>query len=144
MIIRSARREDAAQWAKMRAALWLDDHTQEVAAYFEGRLHEPLEVLLAFDDAGQAIGFVELSIRNYAEGCDTNHVGYLEGWFVEESARRTGVGRALVLAAQQWARTQGCTEFASDTEWDNAVSEAAHKALGFEETDRIICFKKNL
>ena len=51
-------------------------------------------------EAGAALGFAELSIRNYAEDCTTNRVAYLEGWYVEPHARRRGVGRALVQAAR--------------------------------------------
>ena len=58
--------------------------------------------------------------------------------------RRHGVGRALVRAAEEWGRAQGCSEFASDTEIDNEDSAKAHAALGFEEVERIRCFRKSL
>jgi aminoglycoside 6'-N-acetyltransferase I len=144
--IRSATREDVSAWIHMRQALWPVSsppwHAEEVDKYFAGQLRMPLEVLIAFDDVGRAIGFAELSIRAYAEGCTTERVAYLEGWYVEPDARRTGVGRALVDAAERWAVRQGCTEFGSDAVLDNAASAAAHAALGFEETVQIRCFKK--
>jgi aminoglycoside 6'-N-acetyltransferase I len=146
--VRPATPQDASAWLIMRQALWPEEsasyHTGEVESYFAGRLREPLEVLLAFDDSGSSIGFAELSIRPYAEGCDTDHVGYLEGWYVVPEARRRGVGRALVQAAEQWARGRGCSEFASDALLDNHVSAAAHRALGFTETVQIRCFRKTL
>lgn len=101
-------------------------------------------MLLAFDESGSAIGFVELSIRNYAEDCATNRVAYLEGWYVDPQARRQGIGAALVHAAENWGRAQGCTEFGSDALIDNDVSAAAHQALGFTETAQIRCFRKDL
>jgi aminoglycoside 6'-N-acetyltransferase I len=101
-------------------------------------------VLIAFDHADRPLGFAELSLRSIAEGCHSSPVAYLEGWFVEESERRRGVGAALLRAAEEWARAQACSEFASDTEIDNGVSIAAHRALGFEEVDRIVCFRKDL
>jgi aminoglycoside 6'-N-acetyltransferase I len=63
---------------------------------------------------------------------------------VEPHARRRGVGRALIQAAEDWGRAQGCTEFGSDALIDNDISASAHKALGFEETAQIRCFRKNL
>ena len=36
----------------------------------------------------------------------------------------------------------GCREFASDCELDNADSFKFHMAVGFEEANRVICFKK--
>jgi len=131
----------------MRHALWPDEsnsHRREVADYFRGVLAMPLEVLLAIDEAGQPIGFAELSIRNYAEGCESDRVAFLEGWYVDPAYRRKRVGAMLVNAAEAWARAQGCREFGSDAELDNDVSHAAHRALGFEEVVRIVSYKKRL
>jgi aminoglycoside 6'-N-acetyltransferase I len=147
MEVRRATTDDSAAWLKMRQALWPEgasDHPFEIASYFAGRLRMPLEVLLAFDDAGLPVGFVELSIRPYAEGCDTDSVAYLEGWYVVPEARCQGVGRTLIQAAEQWARAEGCSEFASDALVDNEISAAAHRALGFTEVVQIRCFKKPL
>jgi aminoglycoside 6'-N-acetyltransferase I len=146
--VRPAVAGDAAAWLEMRRALWPDDpddtHPGEIARYFDGSLRNPLEVLIAIDAQQRPVGFVELSIRNYAEDCETDRVAYLEGWYVVPGLRRQGVGRALVAAAEDWARAQGCTEFGSDAVLDNEPSAAAHVALGFEETARIRCFKKML
>lgn len=131
----------------MRQKLWPaaeEEHASEIAAFFSKKENAALETLIAFDDENKPLGFAELSIRNYAEGCETDRVAYLEGWYVAPHARRNGVGAALIKAAEEWGRAQGCNEFASDTEWHNEISAAAHRALGFVETDRIICFKKNL
>jgi aminoglycoside 6'-N-acetyltransferase I len=59
-------------------------------------------------------------------------------------ARGRGVGRRLVSAAESWARGQGCSEFASDTEADNYASAAAHRALGFTDVGLVRCFRKDL
>jgi len=131
----------------MRQHLWPSEpgeHEQEIAEYFAGNAREPVEVLLAIDDVGLPIGFVELSIRPYAEGCHTDRVAFIEGWYVAPTARRQGAGRALVLAAEDWAKSQQCTELASDTEADNLISAEAHRAIGFSETAVIRCFKKLL
>src|SRR5439155_36668 len=88
------------------------------------------EVIIACDDSGEPIGFAELSIRPYAEGCHSGRVAYLEGWFVEPAARRKGVGAALLKAAEDWGRASGCTELASDAEIGNDESVSAHRALG--------------
>jgi aminoglycoside 6'-N-acetyltransferase I len=72
----------------------------------------------------------------------TDRVAYLEGWYVVPESRRRGVGGALVSAAEEWAVAQGCAEFASDALIENDVSAAAHKALGFQETVQIRCFRK--
>jgi len=146
--VRPAKPDDSPDWLRMRVALWPEgsasEHAREIDQYFARTLTNPLEVLLAIDETGKTIGFAELSIRNYAEDCDTDRVAYLEGWYVDAAWRRRGVGRALVVAAEGWARAQGCTEFASDALLDNQTSAAAHVALGFEETVQIRCFRKHL
>jgi len=145
--VRSATKDDAAAWLRMREALWPDggsSHAAEIQKYFAGQLQMPLEVLLAVDAADAVVGFAELSIRSYAEDCVTDRIAYLEGWYVEPQVRRRGVGRALVAAAERWALHQGCSEFGSDALIDNEESAAAHRALGFEETAQIQCFRRVL
>lgn len=145
--VRPIERADAAAWLEMRRQLWpdgADEHEGEIEQFFSGQSPEPLAVLIAEDSEGRPIGVAELSIRNAAEGCDTHHVGYLEGWFVEPQARRRGAGRALLAASERWARSRGCTEFASDTQPDNAVSVEAHRALGFSDAGLVQCYRKAL
>jgi len=146
--VRAATLADKQAWLRMRRALWPDDegdsHAREIDEFFAGRLKMPLEVLLALDENGNPIGFAELSIRSYAEDCLTDRIAYLEGWYVMPLARRQGVGRALVVAAESWAKRQGCTEFGSDALLDNHASAAAHRAVGFTETVQIRCFRKSL
>jgi aminoglycoside 6'-N-acetyltransferase I len=145
--VRPARREDARVLAAFRAGLWPEEseagHRLEVDRFFEGSAPEPLAILVA-DDAGRAVGFAEMSIRPWAEGCVTNRVAYLEGWYVAPEARGRGVGRALVAAAEEWAVAQGCRELASDTQPDNEGSAAAHRALGFTDVGLVRCFRKDL
>ncbi len=146
--VRPVERADAAVWADMRQALWpegsLREHEREIESFFAGEAREPLAVLVAEDAPSRPIGVVELSIRPGAEGCRSDRVAYVEGWFVAADARRQGAGRALLEAAEAWARSRGCTELASDTQPDNAVSVAAHRAVGFAEAGVIQCYRKEL
>jgi aminoglycoside 6'-N-acetyltransferase I len=148
MTVRSAKLSDADSWLEMRLALWPDgteaEHRGEIERFLGGKAREPLAVLLAESGAGHVVGFAELSIRPCAEGCRSDRVAYLEGWFVEPEARRQGIGRALVAAAEDWARAQGCTEFASDAQADNDVSAAAHRTAGFTDVGLVRCFRKDL
>jgi aminoglycoside 6'-N-acetyltransferase I len=145
-LVRPVEKADSESWLCMRQALWpessVDEHEREIEQFFSGRANEPLAVLIADDPTSRPVGVVELSIRPYAEGCRTNRVAYLEGWFVVPEARRQGVGRALVEAAERWARTQGCSELASDTRPDNSVSIAAHRAVGFADAGLVQCYRK--
>lgn len=138
---------DAAAWASLRAGLWPDTgggHADEIDAFFAGTTSEPTAVLVAVAPDGDIAGMVELSLRAYADGCETSPVAYLEGWYVAPRWRRRSVGAALVAAAEEWGRSRGCREIASDTEVHNDVSTSAHLALGFEDVGTIRCFRKSL
>ena len=93
---------------------------------------------------GRLGGFVEAGSRPYAEGCDTTPVGYVEAWYVDEDLRRRGYGRALLQAAEDWARLRGYREMASDALIDNETSHRAHVASGYAEVERIVTFRKAL
>jgi aminoglycoside 6'-N-acetyltransferase I len=101
-------------------------------------------VLVADTGDGRLIGFLEASIRPFVEDCHTDHVGYLEGWFVESDHRQRGVGRELVRDAENWARQKGCTEMASDAEVGNEASLSAHTRLGYEVTSKLVHLRKEL
>lgn len=145
-VIRAALPADAEAWAALRTALWphgsAEEHAVDIARFFWSG-DDAVGCLVA-EGAKGIVGFAELSIRGYAEGCETDCIGYLEGWYVAPAWQRTGIGRALVAAGEAWARARGCREFASDTTLDNAVSQAAHAALGFREVERIVCYCKGL
>lgn len=133
-------------WLALRAALWphcaLDQHREEMAR----ALGEPerFRQFIAYD-AQDPVGLVEASIRSdYVNGTESSPVLFLEGIFVTPQARRRGVARALVDAVQAWGRASGCREFASDAGVDNVASHAMHAALGFEETERVVFFRKPL
>ena len=93
---------------------------------------------------GRLVGFLEASIRPFVEDCHSDHVGYLEGWFVESDFRQRGIGKNLVKAAENWARSKGCEEMASDSEIGNELSLRAHLGLGYEETSRLVHLRKDL
>jgi aminoglycoside 6'-N-acetyltransferase I len=131
----------------MRQALWPSppgEHAAEISEFFGGRRRDPAAAFLAFGPDGSAVGFAELSIRPFAEGCYSGRVAYLEGLYVKAGSRRRGIGAALLAQAEQWARSQGCSEMASDCQIDNLESASAHHAYGFEEVVRSICFRKTL
>lgn len=146
MKIRSITAADRAAWSQMRCALWpqtADQHLGEIDAFFAGESIDVVEVLVC-TRADQVLGFLEINIRDFAEGSRKARVPYVEAWYVAPEARKQGVGLRLMRAAEDWARAKGFSELASDTEIDNTRSIELHRRLGFEETERIVCFLKSL
>ncbi len=131
----------------MRTLLWpdtADAHLAEIESYFAGKSHNPDHVMVVENPAGGLSGFIELSVRNYAEGSEAPAVPFVEGWYVDPDFQGQGLGRLLIDAAENWSLQNGYTELGSDAEIDNTDSIAAHKKLGFEETGRCVCFLKQL
>ncbi|HJR58317.1 MAG TPA: GNAT family N-acetyltransferase [Vicinamibacterales bacterium] len=103
------------------------------------------ETVFVWERQGGGLGgFVSFTLRPWAEGCDATPVPYIEGWWVAPDLRQAGVGRALVEAVERWCRAHGYPELGSDVELENAVSLAAHAALGFEPTLRLQFLRKRL
>lgn len=145
VIVRPIGESDLEEWFRLRCLLWDETPEAEHRAEMLGILdhYETQQVFVAAAN-GNLVGFLEAGIRPFVEDCYTDRVGYLEGWYVEKEHRRKGIGTELVRAAEQWASLNGCAEMASDAELGNQISAEAHTKLGYEETSRLIHFRKEL
>ena len=131
IIIRPILPKDHTEWLRLRSALWPRYKPTELVFEMEKILADSEQpVFVAERPEGGLCGFLEVSIRNWAEGCTSNRIGYLEGWFVDPDWRNKSIGRKLVEAAEQWAKEKNCCEMASDTDLDYPLSPEAHARLG--------------
>lgn len=147
MKVRKVDLKDRQEWARMRNLLWnssLNKHLQEIDEYFAGKSPNIVNVFVLETNSDRLGGFIELNIRNYAEGSESEYVPYVEGWYVESDLRQKGFGKQLMTMAEKWAIDCGFDELASDTELENSAGITAHQALGFQESERIVCFVKKL
>jgi aminoglycoside 6'-N-acetyltransferase I len=143
--IRKMDAADRSVWMEMRDDLWPDEPP---LAHLRS-----IEDILAGDDAwgflaesaeGTPAAFAELSIRKYANGCDSQPVPFLEGIFVKPAFRRQGVGAGLIRHIEAFVMARGFSELGSDALIDNHESHAAHAGWGFSEMERVVCFRKLL
>jgi aminoglycoside 6'-N-acetyltransferase I len=149
--VRQAQISDQDEIAKMCALLWPDasveEHSQALDLLLNSGMNGtlPAAIFVSCSDEGALTGFLQAGLRSHADGCDPAHpVGFVEGWFVYQPLRNRGIGKALMHAAEDWARRQGCVEMASDTWIDHTPSQKAHEALGFEVVDRCVNYRKRL
>lgn len=144
--IRRVRRTDLPQWLSMRRSLWpgcpLKKHQKEMAAILGDTKDQP--VWVAAVRQGMLAGFLEGSVRNYADGAGRQDVGYLEGLYVRPAFRKLGIGRALIQAAEEWARKRGFGHMGSDTWVGNRSSHQAHLAMGYREVGRDVHYIKKI
>jgi aminoglycoside 6'-N-acetyltransferase I len=147
MNVERVRPETIGEWVALRAALWPEADRAELAREAPALLAKKpaAAAFLLRDPSGQAIAFAEATVRvDYVNGCSTTPVGFLEGIYVRAEDRRRGAARLLCRAVEAWARAEGCRELASDTEVENVLSQLMHEALGFAESERVVCYNKRL
>ena len=144
-MLKEATLQDTKEAAHLALLLW-PNHTLEVFIQEMTQLiaQPDAKIFLAYHET-ETIGFAQCQLRyDYVEGTSSSPVGYLEGIYVKEDFRKQGFAKKLVNACENWAKKKGCHEFASDCELVNEESLAMHLKLGFNEVNRIICFKKDL
>lgn len=114
-------------WLALREQLWPEssqgEHLEEMAEQLAAP--EKFAPFAEYDESNTPIAFVE-------------------GIYVVPSARGRGIARKLISVAERWARAAGCSELASDAPLENLASQAMHLALGFEESERVVFFRKVL
>ena len=87
------------------------------------------------------VGFAEIRIRDYANGCRAQPVPFLDGIWVMKPYRRQGVVFALVKTIKRDCQKQGITELCSSAHIENTLSHSAHQSWGLDETDRVVFFE---
>jgi aminoglycoside 6'-N-acetyltransferase I len=144
MQIRKATVEDKTVWLSLRKQLWPRADSDRLRDEADRIMVDSNWAIFLAENEGEAVGFIECSIRDKAPGCETDRIGYIEGWYVVPEFRRKGIGRSLVEQGEKWAKEKGCKEMASDTTSNFPVSPAAHNALGYEEVKRKFFYRKSL
>ncbi|MFK3651178.1 aminoglycoside 6'-N-acetyltransferase [Lysobacter enzymogenes] len=143
--VRAAAAADRAAWARLRAQLWPDQDVADLAEELGDFFEDARLAAFVAEDGDGLCGFAEASLRSdYVNGTVSSPVAFLEGWYVAPSRRGQGLGRALIAAVEAWGRARGCRELASDALLDNVDSHRAHAACGFEETERVVYFRRGL
>ena len=139
-MIKQATKTDALTLAELAIQMWSDSALSELEVNFIELINSEEAVCFLKYVENKPVGFAQCQLRHdYVEGTETSPVGYLEGIFIRE-----GFAKELLQECEKWAKEQNCSEFASDCELTNSDSLQFHLMMGFEEANRIICFKKEL
>lgn len=102
----------------------------EVEAFLAARLQRADSVLLlARDEAGGAVGFVQLYA--FFSSLALQPAWLLSDLYVTESARRRGVGEALMNAARAHAEATGACGLQLETARSNLPGQALYERLGY-------------
>lgn len=141
IVVRELSAVDRQHWLRLRRQLWPDSDEADAYAW---DVRTDATTLIAENIAEGVIGFAEVGLRSYADGCDTSPVAFLEGWYVRPSHRKMNVGTSLVQAAVVWAKKRGLKELASDSLLEDSAAYAAHIRVGFEEVERSVKYRMSL
>ncbi len=145
MEIRRATTDHVRQAAYLTLLLWPHNPLEEMESEMEVILSDKEQAVFLAWDGEKAVGFAHCTLRHdYVEGASYSPTAYLEGIYVMEECRNHGIARNLLTACEQWAKEMNCSQLASDCELSNSGSLIFHLKNGFSETNRIICFLKDL
>ena len=143
-MVKRAKSDELQIVAELAACVWNSSKEELLEEFQRGINGKDVAFFLKYAQ-GVPVGFAQCTLRHdYVEGTSSSPVGYLEGIFVKEEYRKQGYAGELLAACEQWAKEQGCSEFASDCELSNSESLTFHLKAGFAEVNRMVCFKKSL
>jgi aminoglycoside 6'-N-acetyltransferase I len=141
--IRPVRRADNESWVALRCARWPRRPATELWLDIERWwwTGDSCTQCLVAEEGRRLVGFLELSIRSGADS-GLARIARVDGWYVAPEARRLGVGRALLQAAEAWAGHNRCGALESEGEWLDLAAQRAYAAAGYSATATIVRFHK--
>ncbi|RLA19824.1 MAG: GNAT family N-acetyltransferase [Gammaproteobacteria bacterium] len=90
-------------------------------------------IFLARDEHNNALGFTQL-YKSYCS-IDVKPIWILYDLFVVSSARKKGVGKALMDRALLLAKETGAARIDLETAYDNSNAQALYESLGYQRDD---------
>ena len=112
------------------------------SAYLHARMERGESTILVAEADGQLLGFCQL----YPTWCSVAaaRIFVLYDLFVDVDARRAGVGRALMLAAQDFGRAAGAVRLDLSTARTNTRAQALYESLGWQRDDVYLTYNLSL
>lgn len=142
MAIRPAAEEDVSGLARLTAELGYAAEEREVSRRLEAVLGRcDRMVFVAVGDDGGIVGWIDVADRpllQEADGAD------IEGLVVAEDCRGSGVGRALVQRAEDWARRRGLAVIRVRSRGTRAGAHRFYESLGYEVVKTSVAFRRVL
>ena len=135
---------DRPAWLAMYHTIFAGKPETQLLREIDRVLADPKSGALIAGRDGAPVGFAEYAFRPYANGCHSKPVPFLEGIWVDPAHRRQGVATALIRSLEELVRKEGFSEIGSDVDLGNLLALDVHRNLGFEETERVVYFRKTL
>ena len=146
VVIRRARPEDAATVAKFALKLFAQHRDYDpdrfadlsnvagAEAYYGSRMSSPTAAVFVAEAENKVVGFAYLEYQavNYPELLE--NAGWLHDLYVDEAARGTGAGKALIRAVKDAANTFGADKLVLMVAAKNEHARDFFSRAGLRET----------
>jgi ribosomal protein S18 acetylase RimI-like enzyme len=99
-------------------------------------------ILVAENEKGDIVGFTQLYPAFCSVLADRTFVLY--DLFVTPAARGTGAGRALMEAAESYARANGAARLQLETAKTNVVGQSLYESCGWKRDELFYVYAKGL
>ena len=127
-IPRTASGEDAAEIARLCSQLGYPASADDMAARLQRVLSAADAQVFVVARGERLMGWIEVASRTSLEtGCKAEILGLV----VDVDARRSGIGRVLVEAAETWARRQGLHRLTVRSNAARLESHPFYEGIGF-------------
>nr|WP_295770295.1 GNAT family N-acetyltransferase [Rhodoferax sp.] len=111
-------------------------------SFLSDRMHKgESSILVAESGSADILGFCQL----YPSFCSViaAPIAVLYDLFVAPSFRKSGAGRALMLAAEQHARQHGCARMDLTTAKTNVSAQTLYASLGWQRDEVFYAYSKH-
>jgi GNAT superfamily N-acetyltransferase len=139
--VRIARLSDAEAIARLTAQLGYEIDAPTVAARLSRILARQDQQFMVAELEDRLVGWVHAIVWEFVE---TGAFVVLGGLVVDRSLRRKGIGRTLVVTAEEWAVGQGCSVVRL---WSSVARTEAHRfyeQLGYSNIKSQFSFVKSV
>ena len=122
------------------------DQTADIALaknFIANRLNQNDSVIIVAENSeNKLVGFCQI----YPSFCSlaAAKIGILYDLFVDTTNRKTGAGRALMLAAHEYAASNNMVRLDLTTAKNNAKAQALYESLGWARDDVFYAYSKDI
>lgn len=99
---------------------------------YTAQLQSPTETMFLAERGDEVVGILRCVQSVGSPLLTPEQYGYISSVYVKPSARRSGVLRELLAAAERWCDERGLTEMRLHNAAGNGAANAAWDAMGFE------------
>jgi len=139
--IRRAQLDDAAELARLAEQLGYPMSAAEMALRLAALLEDERHHVAVAPSGGSILGWMHVEHRTSLEGGDRAE---LMGLVVDSAARRGGLGRMLVKAAEEWAAARGLAVLTVRSNVAREQSHPFYEALGYSRAKTQHVYRKDL